>query len=72
MSVETPNQPRYVSSGFLAKRNGVTTRTIKSWVDAGVLKVAFRTVGGQFRFVHPDDEAAPSNQPAEPAGAIFG
>jgi excisionase family DNA binding protein len=44
-----PDEP-LISSGDVARRLGVTTRTVSRWVREGVLTPAFTTPGNKFRF----------------------
>lgn len=39
-----------ITSGQVAKRLGVVTRTVTRWVNEGVLTPAITTPGGKYRF----------------------
>ncbi|HEY0638723.1 MAG TPA: helix-turn-helix domain-containing protein [Pseudonocardiaceae bacterium] len=43
-----------ISSGEVARRLGVNTRTVSRWVAEGVLRPAFTTPGGRYRFLWPE------------------
>lgn len=46
--MEQPSQT--LTTGEVAKMFSVAPSTVKRWVDAGSLPVAFRTIGGHARF----------------------
>jgi excisionase family DNA binding protein len=43
-----------MTSSELAKRLGVSTRTVSRWVQQGRLEPTFTTPGGQFRYAWQD------------------
>lgn len=48
---------KLMTTGEVARRFGVTRRTVSSWVQSGKLRPTVRTFGGQARFRWVDVEA---------------
>lgn len=44
----------YMTTTDIAKRLGVTNRTIRNWIELGFIKSTFATKGGHHRFSQKD------------------
>lgn len=48
------NASPLITTSDVAKRRGVTSQTVRRWVDEGLIEPAITTEGGHYRFFEKD------------------